>query len=119
MTYNTRIATSLMAAALFTGASSLYAQSSPTGNQKQNQTAVGPQVTTEWNTPPAGTEQAQLGFRDGIQAMQLDKLAGRPIDPKVSHLYKNPPVKKDAKDAYRTAFENGYKAALQNSGGGM
>ena len=108
MKIQNRIAASLMAAALFTGASSLYAQS-----PSQNQSAP----VQEWNTPPAGTEQAQQGYRDGIEAAKLDKLAHRPIDPKVSHLYVHPPVKGAAVADYRTSFANGYNAALKNSGG--
>ena len=104
-----RIAAPLMAVALFSGASSLYAQAS----QTQNNTAQ----TQDWNTPPPGTEQAQQGYRDGIEAAKLDKLAHRPVDAKVSHLYVHPPVKGAAQTDYRNAFENGYKAALQNAGG--
>ena len=108
MKIQSRIAASLMAAALFTGASSLYAQ-----NPSQNQNAP----VQEWNPPPAGTEQAQQGFRDGIEAAKLDKLAHRPVDAKVSHLYVHPPVKGAAQADYRTSFESGYKAALNHSGG--
>ena len=112
MKIQTRIAASLMAAALFTGASSLYAQ-----NPGQTTTPATKATTEEWNTPPAGTEQAQQGFRDGIEAAKLDKLAGRPVDPKVSHLYVHPPVKGAAQAEYRSNFENGYKAALTHAGG--
>ncbi len=112
MTMSNRIAASLMAAALFTGASSLYAQNSPMGNQNQNNAQV-----QDWNTPPPGTEQAQQGYRDGIEAAKLDALAHRPVDPKVSHLYVHPPVKGAAVADYRTNFEMGYKAALKNAGG--
>ena len=98
-----------MAAALFSGASSLYAQAA---SQKSNTVAV-----QDWNTPPAGTEQAQQGFRDGAEAAKLDKLAHRPIDAKVSHLYVHPPVKGAAVAGYRSSFENGYNASLKNSGG--
>ena len=108
MKIQSRIAASLMAAALFTGASSLYAQ-----NPSQNQNAP----VQEWNTPPAGTEQAQQGFRDGIEAAKLEKLAHRPVDAKVSHLYVHPPVKGAAQADYRNSFESGYKAALNHSGG--
>jgi hypothetical protein len=100
-----RIAAPLMAVALFSGASFVYAQASQNQNTAQVQ---------DWNTPPPGTEQAQQGYRDGIEAAKLDKAAHRPIDPKVSHLYVHPPVKGAAVTDYRTAFENGYKAALQN-----
>ncbi len=84
------------------------AQNSPAGNQTQNSS------TQDWNTPPAGTEQAQQGFRDGIEAAKLDTLAKRKIDAKSSHLYLHPPVKGNAVPAYRTAFESGYNAALQH-----
>ncbi len=105
----TRIATPLMAVAIMSSAPFMaLAQNSQSGNQTQNSTMQ------DWNTPPAGTEQAQQGYRDGIEAAKLDKLANRKIDAKTSHLYVNPPVKKDARDAYRNAFESGYKAAVEH-----
>jgi hypothetical protein len=101
----TRIATPLMAVAIMSSVPFMALAQQNT----QNQTTA----TQDWNTPPAGTEQAQQGFRDGIEAAKLDKLANRPISFKTSHLYVNPPVKgKDAKDAYRSAFQNGYEAAV-------
>jgi len=112
MKIQNRIAASLMAAALFTGASSLYAQ-----NPGQSSTPATTAPVQEWNTPPAGTEQAQAGYRDGIEAAKLDTLAHRAVDPKVSHLYVHPPVKGAAVTEYRAGFENGYKAALKNQGG--
>ena len=69
--------------------------------------------TQDWNTPPAGTEQAQ-GYKDGIEAAKLDKAAKRKIDAKSSHLYKNPPVKGAEKDPYRNSFEKGYQAQLDH-----
>ncbi len=72
----------------------------------------------DWNTPPAGTEQAQ-GYKDGIEAAKLDKAAKRKIDAKSSHLYKNPPVKGQQKDAYRNSFEKGYQAQLEHDKPGM
>jgi hypothetical protein len=114
MKIQNRIAASLMAAALFTGASSLYAQ-----NQGQNQTPAQNQNSApaqDWNAPPPGTEQAQA-YRDGIEAAKLDKLAHRTVDAKASHLYVHPPVKGAAVSAYRSSFEQGYNAALKNQGG--
>jgi hypothetical protein len=105
----TRIATPLMAVVLMTGAPVFaQAQNSQTSTQAQ-----------DWNTPPAGTEQAQQGFRDGIEAAKLDKAAKRKIDAKSSHLYKNPPVKGAARDAYRDSFEKGYQAQLAHDNTGM
>lgn len=105
----TRIATPLMAVALMSSAPFIaLAQNSPAGNQTQN-------ATQDWNTPPAGTEQAQKGFQDGIEAAKLDKLAKRTIDAKVSHLYVHPPVKgAEAVNQYRTAFQSGYDAAVKH-----
>ena len=105
----TRIATPLMAVAIMTSVPFMaLAQSSPTtGNQTQNN------ATQDWNTPPAG--QAQQGYRDGILAAKLDTAAKRKIDAKSSHLYVHPPVKgNDAVNAYRSAFEAGYQAAVQH-----
>jgi hypothetical protein len=104
-----RIAASLMAAALFTGANTLHAQNVP-------QPAAAPQHQ-DWNTPPPGTEQEQQGYRDGIEAAKLDTLAHRKVDAKASHLYVHPPVKGAAVADYRTGFEGGYQAAVKNQGG--
>jgi hypothetical protein len=99
----TRFATPLFAVAIMSSVPFVaLAQSS------QNQNSA----VQDWNTPPAGTEQAQQGYRDGIEAAKLDTLTKRKIDPKVSHLYVHPPVKGTAKDEYRASFEAGYKAAL-------
>lgn len=103
----TRIATSLMTVVLMSGAPVLaHAQNA----QKQNN----PAQVQDWNTPPAGTEQASRAYLDGVEAAKLDKAAKRPIDAKSSHLYKNPPVKKDAREAYRSEFEKGYQAQVQH-----
>src|ERR1700733_14016285 len=74
------------------------AQASTNNNQTQNA------PMQDWNTPPAGTEQAQQGYRDGIQALQLDQAAKRKIDAQSSYLYNHPPVKGAAKDQYRASF---------------
>jgi hypothetical protein len=107
----TRIATPLIAVAIMTSVPFMtLAQSSPAGNQTQNT------ATQDWNTPPAGTEQAQQGYRDGIEAAKLDTAAKRKIDAKSSHLYLHPPVKgSDAVNAYRTAFQSGYDAAVKHA----
>ncbi len=108
----TRIAAPLMAVALMSSAP-FFALA-----QNNSNTVDAKAAAQDWNTPPAGTEQAQQGYRDGIQAAQLDKLAKRKIDAKASHLYVHPPasVKGDsAKDAYRNSFEAGYNAALKHS----
>lgn len=69
----------------------------------------------DWNTPPAGTEQEQQGYRDGIEAEKLDRLANRKIDPRSSHQYQHLPVKSYyAQLEYRMAFETGYTAAMQH-----
>ena len=107
-----RIATPLIAVAIMSSAPFIaFAQSSQAGNQTQNNAAQ----TEDWNTPPAGTEQAQQGFRDGIEAAQLDKLAKRTIDAKTSHLYVHPPVKgTEAVNQYRQSFQTGYDAAVKH-----
>jgi len=101
-----RFAAPVMAIALLSGAPYVALA------QTQNSTTAGAQ---DWNTPPAGTEQAQQGYRDGVEAAQLDRAAKRPIEAKVSHLYVHPPVKGAARDQYRTSFEAGYQAAIQHS----
>jgi hypothetical protein len=104
-----RIATPLMAVALMSGAT-LFAHT-------QNQTSSA--QTQEWNTPPQGTEQAQQGYRDGVEAAQLDRAAKRKIDAKASHLYLHPPVKGAARDEYRSGFTAGYEAAIKHSNSGV
>lgn len=112
-----RLATPLMAAAIMISVPFMaLAQNSQAGNQAGNQN-TNSTAAQDWNTPPAGTEQAQQGFRDGIEAAKLDKLANRPISYKTSHLYVHPPVKGNAKDAYRSAFQSGYEAAVAHSAG--
>jgi hypothetical protein len=101
----TRFATPLFAVAIMSSVP-FMALAQPSQNQNS--------AVQDWNTPPAGTEQAQQGFRDGIEAAKLDTLTKRKIDPKVSHLYVHPPVKGNAKDAYRASFEAGYKAAIDH-----
>jgi hypothetical protein len=88
------------------------AQNSTQNNQTQNA------PTEDWNTPPAGTEQAQQGYRDGIQALQLDTAAKRKIDAQSSYLYLHPPVKGAAKDQYRASFVAGYQAAMKHQSQG-
>lgn len=101
-----RIATPVMLAALLSGA--------PLVAQTQN-SAVAGAPTQDWNTPPPGTEQAQQGYRDGIEAAQLDRAAKRKIDAKASHLYVHPPVKGAARDEYRASFAAGYDAAVKHN----
>ena len=105
----TRFATPLIAVALMSGAP-LFAHAQTTQNAAQ---------TEEWNTPPAGTEQAQQGYRDGIESARLDLAAKRKIDAKVSHLYVHPPVKGAARDEYRSGFTAGYEAAVKHSPAGV
>jgi hypothetical protein len=110
----TRIATPLIAVAIMSSVPFMtLAQNSQAGNQTQNSTTQ----TEDWNTPPPGTEQAQQGYRDGIEAAKLDTAAKRKVDAKASHLYVHPPVKgNDAVAAYRSAFEAGYQAAVKHAG---
>lgn len=102
----TRIAMPLVAVALMS-ASPILASAQNTVSAKQE--------AQDWNTPPAGTEQAQQGYRDGVEAYKLDRAAKRKIDAKSSHLYVHPPVKGDAKEAYRQNFVNGYETAVKHS----
>jgi hypothetical protein len=107
-----RFATPLIAVAIMSSVPFMtLAQNSQMGNATQDSAAA----TQDWNTPPAGTEQAQQGYRDGIEAAKLDKLANRKIDAKASHLYVHPPVKSEARDAYRSSFAQGYDAAVKHS----
>ena len=102
----TRIAAPLIAVAMMTSVPMMSLAQSNTQTQNSTQ---------DWNTPPAGTEQAQAGYRDGIEAAKLDTAAKRKLDAKSSYLYQHPKVKKGPeRDAYLSNFEAGYNAALQH-----
>jgi hypothetical protein len=73
---------------------------------------------------PAGTQSTSSvnvdttskGYQDGVEAYKLDKLTGRPIGAKTSHLYKNPPMKDSfVRDQYRAQFEAGYNTAMSQT----
>ena len=117
MKMSLRIATSAIALAIL-GTAPAFVQAQANQNQKQNKTQNA--AVEDWNTPPAGTEQAQQGYKDGIEALKLDMTAKRKIDAQTSHLYLHPPVKGAARDEYRASFVQGYQAALKHtsSGGG-
>jgi hypothetical protein len=103
-----RMATPLIAVALMSGATFF-------AHAQNNQT---PTTQSEsWNTPPAGTEQAQSAYRDGVEAAQLDKAAHRKIDAKSSYLYLHPKAKGTARDEYRSNFVAGYEAAVKHNSG--
>ncbi len=110
----TRIATPLIAVAIMSSVPFMtLAQNSPAGNATQKSATQ--TATEEWNTPPAGTEQAQQGFRDGIESAMLDTLTKRKVIATTSFRYLHPPVKGSAQFAYRTAFEAGYAAQLKHA----
>lgn len=101
----------LVAVVIFASTSMMgLAQDSRRGSDTQQQQST----TADWATPPPGNPLAQQGYRDGVQAATLDRLASRPIDPKVSHLYVHPPAKGEEREPYRAAFVAGYQAALQH-----
>jgi hypothetical protein len=101
-----RIATPLIAVALMGGASfSAHAQNQQTTESQS------------WETPPAGTPQAQAAYRDGLQSALADKLANRTVDAKTSNKYVHPPVKKQSYDDYRANFAAGYEAAVKHNSG--
>ncbi len=104
----TRFATPLIAVAMMAAPMVMTAQSSTMSNQNNNQNM----------SAPAGSEQEQA-YKDGMEAAKLDTVAGRQVNPQTSYLYNHPPVKKASdKEAYRTTFTQGYKAALANNGTG-
>ncbi|NUQ30628.1 MAG: hypothetical protein HOQ35_19205 [Acidobacteriaceae bacterium] len=74
-------------------------------------------ATAQYNGSFAGSPEQEQAYKDGMEAAKLDTLARRKIDPTSSHLYKNPParVKKDQRDAYRSAFTSGYNKAINDA----
>jgi len=104
-----RFATPLIALAIMSSVPFMtLAQTAPAASPTQNSSVQ------DWNTPPAGTEQAQQGYRDGIMGAKLDKLSNRKIGAKTSHQYLHPPVKSNVQADYRAAFIAGYEAAVKN-----
>jgi hypothetical protein len=103
-----KVATSLMAVAMMTVPMMALAQSSQQGNVSMQQS----NMNEDWSTAPAGM--TPDGYKAGIDAAKLDKLVQRPMDPKLGAMYKNPPVSKSQRDAYRAAFVAGYQAAVQH-----
>jgi hypothetical protein len=101
----TRIATPLMAVAIMSSVPFMALAQTSQALLTSDTTAQSPTAT------PAANVQTQQGYRDGVEAAKLDKLTNRPISFKSSHLYVNPPVKKDARDAYRSSFQAGYESA--------
>ena len=102
----TRIATPLMAVAIMSSVPFMALAQTSQSLLTSDTTVQGPTAT------PAGDAQTQKAYHDGMEAAKLDKLTNRPISFKSSHLYVNPPVKKDERDAYRTSFQAGYDAAI-------
>lgn len=102
----TRFATPLMAVAIMSSVPMMaHAQAAEATSTQSS--------VIDLNAPQPGTEE-YAAYKDGMEAARLDTLAKRKIDAKASHLYVHPPVKGDAREAYRTHFEKGYQAALKN-----
>jgi hypothetical protein len=110
----TRIATPLIAVSMMCSLPTMVlAQTAPAPAPAPTQTSA----TPNWKTPPAGSEQAQKAYLDGLLAMKVDKAANRKVDAKSSHQYVHPPVRGVyAQTEYRTAFVSGYEAAMQHDG---
>jgi hypothetical protein len=105
----TRIAMPLIAVTMMCSLPSrMLAQAAPPATQQS--------ATQDWKTPPAGSEQAQKAYADGILAAKIDKAANRKVEAKLSHQYVHPPVKPFAQAEYRAAFVSGYEAAVQHEG---
>ena len=104
MSYLTRFATPLMAVAIMSSVPMMA----------HAQATQAPTTQNDFNAPQPGSEE-DAAYKDGMEAAKLDTLAKRKIDAKTSHLYVHPPVKGEAKEAYRTHFEQGYQAAIKSA----
>jgi len=104
-----RVATALMAVSIMTGGFMTLAAQGPSAAADKTTLAT----VQDWQKAPANMDAA--GYAAGIQALQLDKLTGRPIDFRLGNRYQHPPVKAAQRDAFRAAFEAGYKAAMQHN----
>ena len=73
-----------------------------------------------WDDPPPQIENDKMlskAYKDGIHAVQSDRLMHRRLDYTKSADYRSPPkVHKSDRAAYRRAFQAGYAAALHHAG---
>ena len=101
-----RIAMPLMAVAMMSSVPvAALAQNSLTRNYLDYTVSV-----QDMRSTAGGPE--KVGYRDGLDAAQLDTLARRTVFYKKSHLYVHPPVKRAARVLYRLSFQAGYEAAM-------
>jgi len=67
--------------------------------------------------PPAYSEAAQQGYRDGVHAAQRDMREGLRPDVDRHPRFRNPPVPPPLRDDYRHAFHEGYDRVVHGGPG--
>ena len=75
----------------------------------------GPPPGEEWNVPPREYDEvSRKGFHDGVEGARKD--AGNHRRPDVNNRdeFRHPDVHGRDKEAYRRAFENGYRLGVQH-----
>jgi hypothetical protein len=67
--------------------------------------------------PPAYSEAAQQGYRDGVAAAQRDIRGGLSQDADRHPRFRNPPVPPPLAEDYRNGFREGYRAVFRGGPG--
>lgn len=70
-----------------------------------------------YNPPPAYSEAAQQGYRQGVHAAQADLRNGLRPDVDRHPRFRNPPVPPPLRDDYRHGFRDGYEAVFRGGRG--
>lgn len=68
-----------------------------------------------YNPPPAYSEAAQQGYRQGVQAAQTDIRNGLGPDVDRHPRFRNPPVPPPLQEDYRHGFRDGYQAVFHGA----
>jgi hypothetical protein len=70
-----------------------------------------------YNPPPAYSQAAQQGYRQGVRAAQADLHNGFRPDVDRHPRFRNPPVPPPLRDDYRHGFREGYQAVFRGGPG--
>lgn len=91
-------------------------QQQPYNNQQQpygnhNQYDQGRDQRDQWDAPPSDfNDVGRRGFHDGIDAARFDAQNNRHMNFAQANSYRRPPVARNLRDSYRSAFARGYQA---------
>jgi hypothetical protein len=76
-----------------------------------------PQPVVVYAPPPAYSEAAQQGYRDGVAAAQRDIHNGLGPDASRHPRFRNPPVPPPLQEDFRHGFREGYQAVFHGGPG--